>query len=150
MVLRDEKLEGELKNHRVPEVLRRHILSKYEVGETIHVSAYLGDFLLKIATEDLVVVALWESWILGALHRQWRRELPPKPAEFLLLLIPIRQREHVLGDLEEEFRTILIPKYGIRVARLIYWWHVLLELGKALTTGLTGAAVGWLISKFTK
>jgi hypothetical protein len=34
---------------------------------------------------------------------------PPQAAEFLLLLVPLKQRENILGDLEEEFGTLVAP-----------------------------------------
>src|SRR5216110_3757187 len=38
---------------------------------------------------------------------------PPKFAEYVLLcFVPRKNREYLLGCLEEEFRTILLPKYG--------------------------------------
>jgi hypothetical protein len=49
---------------------------------------------------------------------------PPRSAYFLLLLIPKRNREHLIGDLEEEYRTIVLPKYGERAAWFWYWWQV--------------------------
>ena len=75
---------------------------------------------------------------------------PPRPAKFMLLLIPLRQREHLLGDLEEEFRTTLVPEYGLRWARIYYYWHVWIEIASAVARGLKGAVIGYLISKFTK
>lgn len=50
---------------------------------------------------------------------------PPRTAKFLLLMVPKRDREYLIGDLEEEFQTILLPEYGLRAARLWYWWQVL-------------------------
>jgi len=75
---------------------------------------------------------------------------PPRLGTFLFLLIPIRQREHLLGDLEEEFRTTLVPRYGPRWARFYFYWHVVVELTTALTKGVTGAVLGFAISRFTK
>jgi len=75
---------------------------------------------------------------------------PPQLATFLFLLIPIRQREHLLGDLEEEFRTRLVPEYGPRWARLYFYWHVVIELTTALTKAATGAVLGFAISRLTK
>src|SRR5947209_376105 len=34
---------------------------------------------------------------------------------FALLLIPKRNREHVIGDLEEEYRTTVLPQYGSKM-----------------------------------
>lgn len=53
---------------------------------------------------------------------------PPNAARFLLLLIPIRHREHLIGDLEEEYIAVVLPKYGLKKARAWYWWQVLLSL----------------------
>lgn len=47
----------------------------------------------------------------------------PRRAQYLLLLVPHKNREFILGDLEEEFRTILLPQYGLRKAQAYYWWH---------------------------
>jgi len=66
---------------------------------------------------------------------------PPRAAKLLLLLLPPRDREGMIGDLEEEYRTVLIPEYGIRTARFYYWWHaiqtcafsVLCTIGKVAT-----------------
>jgi hypothetical protein len=49
---------------------------------------------------------------------------PPKGAQFVLLLAPKEMRENLVGDLEEEFRTILLPQYGAPWARLWYRWQV--------------------------
>jgi hypothetical protein len=51
--------------------------------------------------------------------------VPPRFPKFLLLLIPKKNREYVIGDLEEEFHTILVPEYGYRIARCWYWAQVL-------------------------
>jgi hypothetical protein len=47
----------------------------------------------------------------------------PRRAQYLLLLIPKKDREHLIGDLEEEFRTLVLPQYGRRRANFYYWWH---------------------------
>jgi hypothetical protein len=54
---------------------------------------------------------------------------PPRQAIFLLLLLPKKNREHLIGDLEEEFRTIVFPRYGRSLAIVWYWWHVTITLG---------------------
>src|SRR5262249_12728136 len=56
----------------------------------------------------------------------------PCTATFLLLLIPKKDRENLVGDLEEEFLTILLPRYGARRARIWYWEQVILSLGPIL------------------
>lgn len=63
---------------------------------------------------------------------------PPSHAKFLLLLIPKKYREYLVGDLEEEFRTVTVVDYGPTVARFLYWWQVVLALLEALVA-LVGA-----------
>jgi hypothetical protein len=53
---------------------------------------------------------------------------PPSSAKFLLLLVPRRYRENLIGDLEEEYATIVAPQFGLEKARLWYWWQVLASL----------------------
>jgi hypothetical protein len=70
---------------------------------------------------------------------------PPMTAKFILLLIPKRHREHLIGDLEEEYRTILLPEYGARKARNWYWWQVAISVGPLLWAQIKrGAAMAWL------
>jgi len=66
---------------------------------------------------------------------------PPLLAEFCLLLIPLRQREHILGDLQEEFSTVVVPKHGIARARLYYCWQVLVEVLRAIANAAKGCSV---------
>jgi len=54
---------------------------------------------------------------------------PPRVAQFALLLIPKKNREHLIGDLEEEYRTIALPEFGRFWARLWYWEQTGLALG---------------------
>jgi hypothetical protein len=54
---------------------------------------------------------------------------PPLAPKFLMLLIPPKNREAIIGDLEEEYRTILLREYGKRLANFYYWWHAILACG---------------------
>lgn len=54
---------------------------------------------------------------------------PPAHAKFLLLLIPRKHREHLLGDLEEEYRLTVLPEYGPFKAKAWYWWQVVISIG---------------------
>ncbi|GAA3758156.1 hypothetical protein [Terriglobus aquaticus] len=69
---------------------------------------------------------------------------PPKAAKYLLLLVPGRFREGLVGDLEEEFTTILVPEFGPRAAKIYYWWHVLLACAYAARS-LLYAVTKWLL-----
>ena len=65
---------------------------------------------------------------------------PPRSAEYLLLcLLPRKNREYFMGCLEEEFRTVLLPKYGEFWARVYYWSQAIQSL----------ASVGWGLIKKT-
>jgi len=70
---------------------------------------------------------------------------PPKVAKLILLLVPKRCRENLIGDLEEEYTTILLPEYGARRARAWYWWQVALSIGPLLWAQVKrGLAVAWV------
>ena len=70
---------------------------------------------------------------------------PPKMATLLVLLIPKKNREHILGDLDEEYRTILMPRYGRRTANLWYWWQAAISVGPLLWAKVKrGLVAAWL------
>ncbi len=83
---------------------------------------------------------------------------PPKRAEMLLHFgLPKRDRECMIGDLEEEYRTVILPKYGPRVAARWYWWQAVRSVVAAsggrvrvwLSFGGLARAAGWIVEKFT-
>jgi hypothetical protein len=49
---------------------------------------------------------------------------PPAGAEYFLLLLPRKYRESLLGDLEEEYRSMVLPRYGPFWAKVYYWVQV--------------------------
>jgi Bacterial RNA polymerase, alpha chain C terminal domain len=50
---------------------------------------------------------------------------PPKYGEFLLyLFLKRKDRENVIGDLVEEYSTIILPKFGVLKASLWFWKQV--------------------------
>jgi len=53
----------------------------------------------------------------------------PRVARFVLFLIPKKNREHLIGDLEEEYRTLIMPEYGRRWARIWYRGQVIQAVG---------------------
>ena len=51
-----------------------------------------------------------------------RSSLPPASADFLLCLFLSRHnRRQLIGDLTEEFHEDVLPKFGVRAARIWYW-----------------------------
>lgn len=82
---------------------------------------------------------------------------PPKRAEMLLHFgLPKRDRECMIGDLEEEYRGVILPKYGPRVAARWYWWQAVRSVAAAsggrvrvwLSFGGLAKAAGWIVEKF--
>jgi hypothetical protein len=55
----------------------------------------------------------------------------PHVGQYLLLLLPKKFRENLVGDLEEEYRTIVLPQYGPPKAKLWYWSQVLSAIVRA-------------------
>lgn len=75
---------------------------------------------------------------------------PPRAGKFLLLLLPAKYREFLIGDLEEKFITVLVPEYGVRVARLWYWWHVLISLAPLMWAVVKRVATASFLWKLTR
>ncbi len=93
-------------------------------------------------TFGVKVLSLMVSWRkLGRIRKITDNEVsnddPPKRAEILLHAgLSKRDREHVIGDLDEDFRTLWQPNFGARTARRLYWAHairtvVAINLGRA-------------------
>jgi Bacterial sugar transferase len=78
---------------------------------------------------------------------------PPKCAQRLLFwLLPLDRQEELIGDLDEKYRTKLLPDYGCREADLWYWWQTIRSIAPllrrtllrwSLFAGLVKAA-GWM------
>lgn len=71
---------------------------------------------------------------------------PPSAAIFLLMLAPKKHREHLLGDLEEEYRAAVLPRFGLRRARFWFWWQVCISLAPLIGQQLRriiGLAAAW-------
>jgi hypothetical protein len=80
-----------------------------------------------------------QGYFSKALKRLMPRELPasheaPRLAQMLLLFVSKRNREYIIGDLEEEYRTTnkRFPRlwYWGQVSALVasYWWATLRRL----------------------
>jgi len=52
--------------------------------------------------------------------------VPPRLGEFLIcLLVPPDRQQYRLGDFEEKFNTLWLPKFGPRIARIFYITHAI-------------------------
>lgn len=85
----------------------------------------------------------YKSSVRGAYGRKRAKLSNAKPSrngvKLLYLLLPKEQREHLPGDLEEEFTTIILPKFGARYAMIWYWWQVIRSILA------TNKWIGWLV-----
>ena len=73
---------------------------------------------------------------------------PPSAAEGILyLLLPRKDRECLFGDLEEEYKTIVIPKDGAVFGSFWYWRQVWASVGPVLWSVLKRLGVWALIVK---
>jgi hypothetical protein len=78
---------------------------------------------------------------------------PPKgPQRLLYWFLPLDCQEELIGDLDQKYRTKLLPEYGCREADLWYWWQAIRSivpllrrtlLRWSLFAGLVKAA-GWM------
>jgi len=74
--------------------------------------------------------------------------LPPKVGKFILLLIPRRHREHLIGDLEEEYTAIVPPEYGRQRAQFWHWRQVVMSIAPLLWAQLKRiAGITWLLRR---
>jgi hypothetical protein len=89
-----------------------------------HVRLVAMSMLLAALGGALAILPLLAAWIALADTSAQAEGAPPRSAKLILLLIPIRDREHLAGDLEEEYREIVLPQYGAGRACLWYWWQV--------------------------
>lgn len=89
-------------------------------------------------------------------YMAWRRKNklshvgPPSAAKYLLYLIPPKYRECTIGDLEEEYRTAVLPQYGRTKATVWYWTQVLLSLAALLGPFLLRLAGLDIVRRFIK
>jgi hypothetical protein len=81
----------------------------------------------------------------------------PKAAEYILFLVLSKKdRDAVLGDLEETFHEAY-AKYGLRKAQFAYWFQVLNSIGpfvwarasKLFGWGLGAAILAWIKSQIS-
>lgn len=70
----------------------------------------------------------------------------PRLGEFLLLCVLSKKaRESLPGDLAEEFITKIVPKVGLRRARLWYWCQVVKSMGPLMRLGLVSSLFAWVL-----
>jgi hypothetical protein len=71
---------------------------------------------------------------------------PPKTAEYLLyLIVPRKNRDALLGDLQEDFNEVQ-AKFGLKHAKIHYWVQTLRSIPPLLTASLIGSVVKYFKS----
>jgi hypothetical protein len=85
-----------------------------------------------------------------AFRRKSSPDNVPRVGEALLFFfLPKKERDTLPGDLEEEYRTVIVPKFGFRVARAWYWWQAVSSVGPVLRRRAAklvsiGTALDWI------
>ena len=87
-----------------------------------------------IAKKDgKIIIAECKEWTAGRMaplitmpHHGARQQKPPRAAERFLEFIPVKYREHLVGDLEEMYRSHVL-EYGLEEAQRWYWQQVALS-----------------------
>jgi hypothetical protein len=75
---------------------------------------------------------------------------PPNAERVVCYLLPKRQREAILGDLEEDYRTTFLPKFGPREARRMYWSQFIRSVAAIMPGWIWAVVAGaftWLWGK---
>lgn len=87
------------------------------------------------------VISIWRRRTYKTTTTDQASATPSRRGRRLLLwFLPKDQREHLPGDLDEEFFTIILPELGPRYAKLWYWWQVIRSILA------TNKWFGWLVS----
>ena len=78
-----------------------------------------------------------------------KEETSTNAAEYLLyLFLPREDCKALAGDLDEEYWTTILPKFGARRAVLWYWCQVVRSIWPVLS-GTVSELVWWLMKRFT-
>ena len=82
---------------------------------------------------------------------------PPNVALLLRMVLPRETRENIIGDMEETFRTIHLPRHGPFWARCLYLRDVFWEIASAIWrcirwfvgAGFLAKAADWISQKLS-
>lgn len=83
-------------------------------------------------------------------HRTRLPEQPPELAAYLLRFLPKKDREAIIGDLEEEY-TIVYRRFGLRKADRWFYWQVLASFWPSFKRAIVQlGALHWLGEVFRR
>jgi hypothetical protein len=73
-----------------------------------------------------------------------KKVYPPKFGDFLIcLFVPLDRQQERLGDFEEKFSLVWVPRFGVRTAKFIYIVHA----ARTAVTVVRAAAIGALVDR---
>ena len=79
-----------------------------------------------------------------------RKASPPLAGRYVLdLLLPRKHRENLIGDIEQDYRTNILQRYGRTAASIWFWKQVLSEIIPGLYLRLVTTFVKHFFSRFT-
>jgi hypothetical protein len=96
----------------------------------LFVAAVVFDILSWANAQPVVVLGYPPSRAVLPPVRAGAGSRPPKmPSVLLEVFVPRRDRDAIIGDLEETYREEFLPRYGRRTAAFVYWVRCLREVG---------------------
>lgn len=69
-------------------------------------------------------------------------QVPARAERLLIWFLPKHKRAGLIGDLEEEYRTIIVPKLGERAARRWYWFQAVRSTAPVLKGWILKTSIG--------
>lgn len=79
--------------------------------------------------------------VTDSIHQQ-STSPPQAAAELLLWILPKDRRDALIGDLEEEYQTIVVPKLGASRARRWFWFQAIRSVVPVLRSWALRTSVG--------
>lgn len=105
------------------EIARLHA-RRFDKFSSVRIAFYEvieGAINSKSAMLDLARLLVAKAANIRGEQKKEQEAVLPKNMELMLhFLLSRKNRTHIIGDLEEEFHDIMLPKYGARWAR---WWY---------------------------
>lgn len=111
-------------------------LSKVSEFEYEHLNAATVAFVLACAVSLNIPITKFK-----------KAPLPLIAENTLIFLLPRKNREEVMGCLEEDYVTNIVPKLGEKLARRWYWWQTIRTIWRY--NGLTAWILN-LVEEFKK
>jgi hypothetical protein len=136
--LRDELAGHAVPNSEIEEFTDRIIENVSAKNAPVGSGAYSAE--IKAAATLVITIGVAAAMVQSQMDKSSNTPVPPEKASFaLLLFVPKADRANILGDLEEEYRTTVLPKFGQKKADGWFWWQVV------RTIATRNAVCRWLL-----